>query len=188
LLYFRALWGEVRVKIDLSDIEHEPLTFAEEFSLAEDRLDAARVAAPLAVRLEGSVRPLGDHYLVAGRGAADGQLNCGRCLKPVAWRMSSAFSLEFALTESAPLDPEVALDDGDLDLAYLEEPALDLEELAVEQVLLELPIRVLCAEDCAGLCPSCGADRNSEGACNCKPETDPRWAALEALAEDPPRD
>jgi uncharacterized protein len=182
------LWGEVCVKIDLSDIEHEPLTFAEEFSLAEDRLDAARVVEPLVVRLEGTVRPAGDHYLVDGRGSADGRLSCGRCLKPVNWRMDAPFSLEYALAESAPLDSEVALDDRDLDVAYLEEPALDLEELALEQVMLELPIRVVCAEDCAGLCPSCGADRNLEGACNCKPETDPRWAALEALVEKPPGD
>ena len=55
---------------------------------------------------------------------------------------------------------------------------LDLSDMAAEQVLLALPMRVVCAEECAGLCPQCGGNRNLEGACRCEPETDPRWAAL----------
>lgn len=58
---------------------------------------------------------------------------------------------------------------------------LDLEPLARDAVLLELPLAPLCHEGCRGLCASCGADRNSDP-CDCELEApDPRWAALDAL-------
>ena len=58
---------------------------------------------------------------------------------------------------------------------------LDLAPLARDAVLLELPQAPLCQEDCQGLCPECGANRN-EGDCgHATVPTDPRWAALDAL-------
>jgi uncharacterized protein len=174
--------GEVRVKIDLTKIEDEPVEFAEELILDPESLDETRVAGPMVVRLEGTVRSMADHFLLNGRGTAEGKLGCVRCLEPVSWRVSSTYAVEIALAESAPLEEELALDEGDLDVHFLEEPVLDLEHLAIEQIVLELPMRVLCNDDCAGLCPQCGENRNVEGACRCEPEPDPRWAALADLA------
>jgi uncharacterized protein len=58
---------------------------------------------------------------------------------------------------------------------------LDLMPLARDAVLLNLPLAPLCRDDCAGLCPTCGADRN-EGPCDCPPgDRDPRWATLDGL-------
>ena len=58
---------------------------------------------------------------------------------------------------------------------------LDLEPLARDAVLLELPQAPLCREGCPGLCPTCGADLN-EGPCGCPPQDrDPRWAGLDQL-------
>lgn len=171
------------MKIDLSKIEGEPVFFAETIELGAEELDPDRVAGPMSVRLEGAVRPSGgDHFLVGGRAIARGPLVCTRCLEAVDWEMDSTFDLEVALAQVAPLDPEIALDESDLDLVYLEEPTLDLMELAMEQVELELPMRVLCTDECAGLCPRCGANRNTDGACRCEPEVDPRWADLKDLA------
>lgn len=176
------------MKIDLSKIEGEPIRFNETTGFDADRFDPTRVIGPIEVRLEGSVRPAGDNHLVDGHTHASGRLICGRCLEPVEWQMESTFDLEIAFAEAAPLDPELALDAADLDVVYLEEPLLDLDELAIEQAVLEMPIRVLCSEECAGLCPRCGSNRNLEGACRCEPEVDPRWAALEDLAGRTPVD
>ena len=57
---------------------------------------------------------------------------------------------------------------------------IDLLPLVHDAVLLELPIAPLCRTDCQGLCATCGIDRN-EGACDCRLETEPRWATLDAL-------
>ncbi len=176
------------MKIDLSKIEGEPEAFAETMGFDGEQLDPTRVVGPMKVRLEGKVRPVGEHYLVDGRALAGGKLSCCRCLEPVDWQLESPFDVEVGLAESAPLDPELALEEADLDVMFLEEPLLDLEQLAIEQVVLELPMRVLCDEECAGLCPRCGVNRNVEGACQCEPEADPRWAALKDLAGETPVD
>ncbi len=61
---------------------------------------------------------------------------------------------------------------------------LDLEPLARDTVLLELPLAPLCREDCAGICPMCGTDRNM-APCRCvEAPKDPRWADLDALSEN----
>lgn len=176
------------MKIDLSKTEGEPQSFSEIVNLDGERLDPTRTAGPFEVRLKGTVRPVGDGFFVDGRTVGGGPLSCGRCLEPVDWEMDAALSFEIALAPAAPLDPELALDEADLDVVYLEEPILDLEKLAVEQLLLELPMRVLCSDECAGLCPQCGANRNVEDACRCEPEVDPRWAALSDLTGGTPAD
>jgi DUF177 domain-containing protein len=72
----------------------------------------------------------------------------------------------------------------DLALSVFDGETIDLDELVREQVLLAMPPRMLCAEECKGLCPVCGEDRNSqECACETK-EIDPRWAGLAGLARE----
>ncbi len=81
---------------------------------------------------------------------------------------------------SGRLGPEADEETYELGSDYL-----DLAPLARDAILLDLPLAPLCREDCAGLCPTCGADRNEE-ACDCPTEViDPRWVALEALLPGP---
>ncbi|MGA2519657.1 MAG: DUF177 domain-containing protein [Acidimicrobiales bacterium] len=76
---------------------------------------------------------------------------------------------------------ELYTEDGDGEETYpLVGDELDLELLARDAVLLELPVAPLCRADCLGLCPQCGANRNEE-ACACEPPSDPRWGPLDAL-------
>ncbi len=61
--------------------------------------------------------------------------------------------------------------------------SIDLREPVMESILLELPVKVLCSEECKGLCPICGADRNVEE-CSCSiHEVDPRMQQLKRLLE-----
>jgi uncharacterized protein len=58
-----------------------------------------------------------------------------------------------------------------------------LEDAIREQVLLSVPLKVVCREDCKGLCPSCGKNRNTDP-CSCaRPFADPRWSALKEIRE-----
>lgn len=72
----------------------------------------------------------------------------------------------------------VELTDDDLDLYGYDGEEIDLTPLFRDQIVLAVPFAPLCSEDCKGLCPQCGADRNLE-TCDCKPPVDPRWAALQ---------
>ena len=98
---------------------------------------------------------------------------CRRCLRPVEGDLRVGFQ---ELFEAQPRDGETY---------RLGHDFVDLEPLAREALTLDLPLAPLCEQDCRGLCPTCGADRNA-GDCDCPPAAgDPRWAALDALRVEP---
>jgi uncharacterized protein len=74
-------------------------------------------------------------------------------------------------------------DDEELQNAYLTDERLDLSAWARDAVALELPDKILCRADCAGLCPVCGKDLNDEPHDHGETEPDSRWAALAELRD-----
>jgi uncharacterized protein len=97
---------------------------------------------------------------------------CRRCLGPVGGELVADVRELYRPLGPTEDDEETYPIDGD---------HLDLAPLVRDAVLLDLPLAPLCRADCAGLCPICGADRNSE-ACGCPVELgDPRWGALDTL-------
>ncbi len=69
---------------------------------------------------------------------------------------------------------------------YLQGEELDAGSWAADAIVLSMPHKILCKEDCQGLCPSCGTDLNV-GTCQCPPpEPDSRWGALQQLVDDAP--
>ena len=75
-------------------------------------------------------------------------------------------------------------DDEQLTTPYLHGNNLDLSAWAHDAIALALPDKILCRPDCAGLCPVCGKNLNDEPHVHEEAESDPRWAALEALRND----
>lgn len=124
-----------------------------------------------------------DSVHVRGRLTAGAGLQCGRCLEPYVLPITQDVDV-FALPAQAERkddDPEdVQLSDRDLVVAYYKGDRLDVGELMREQMLLNLPMKRLCREDCKGLCPTCGANRNTKD-CGCPPPQ-PGDARLVGLA------
>ena len=103
---------------------------------------------------------------------------CFRCLEEARVRLAVE-SEEFA----AEGRPAGAPFDEDLDSAYVEDLRLDVAGWARDAIAEAVPATILCREDCAGLCPTCGANRNDVD-CGCVVvETDPRWDALREISE-----
>ncbi|MCI8349677.1 MAG: DUF177 domain-containing protein [Oscillospiraceae bacterium] len=101
---------------------------------------------------------------------------CDRCLQPIKREVEQAFS-HVLVTE---LENEE--DEGE-DFFLVEDQRLDMEQLAADDILLNLPTKNLCDPQCKGLCPICGANLN-EGDCGCESrQVDPRLAALQALLD-----
>lgn len=94
------------------------------------------------------------HYTVNARLNAE----CGRCLG----RFVKDFSFDFEHIIVRSLQGE---DTGDYVVALCDR--VDLDELGISDLLPEMPSKLLCREDCKGLCPKCGADLN-ESNCGCK--------------------
>jgi uncharacterized protein len=118
----------------------------------------------------------GEDLFFAGRCAATVEATCARCLETFAVPLEAPF--EFVLTRGAPHDARQELHTEDLSLSFYSGDEVDLAPLVGEQAILALPTRAVCREDCRGLCPSCGANRNTDP-CTCPTkEPDPRLAVL----------
>ena len=110
---------------------------------------------------------------VSGTVSAPWQGECRRCGGPVVGEVEARVRERYAPAGGTDADEDAYLLDGD---------ELDLEPLARDAVLLELPLAPLCAPDCRGLCPQCGTNWNV-ATCDCQPAGDPRWSALDALRD-----
>lgn len=108
--------------------------------------------------------------------------SCARCAKPVECRVERDFDVTYVAEERAEALDSRELDEQELDLDYYRDDTVGIRALLAEQVHLALPMKLLCREDCAGLCPQCGTDLN-EDECDCTPPVDPRLAPLAELRE-----
>lgn len=106
---------------------------------------------------------------------------CDRCLEPAKIRVDGPFDLFYRPVPETNGHHEHRIAEGEVDLSFYEGDGLALEDVLREQVLLQVPMQVFCREDCLGICPVCGENRNSVS-CSCeKPASDDRWAALKNL-------
>ncbi|NVB81049.1 MAG: DUF177 domain-containing protein [Kofleriaceae bacterium] len=131
----------------------------------------------------------GTHAFAAGTFKGHLMVACSRCVGPVKLNIDETLRVTFMPPGEMPAedDAEPASDDegaevseGDLDVFPFDGEKIDLEPLFREQFVLSIPYAPLCAEDCKGLCPQCGIDRNT-GTCSCEKPIDPRLAALKGL-------
>jgi uncharacterized protein len=146
----------------------------EEVSLEDD---LAHLASE--VKVSGSARRKGEEVRLRGEIKTDVEILCDRCLAATRMPLEVEFDTGFIPQEAEAVKAEnVELLTEDLGIAAYEGGAVDLDELVREQILLALPSRYLCREQCKGLCQKCGADLNA-GQCSCEQgEVDPRWSAL----------
>lgn len=138
--------------------------------------------------IQGKVTRLGEEVRVKGNLTATLEAACDRCLEPVALPVKREFDLFYMPEESHTVTSgETELLARDLDVSFYEDERIDVDELVLEQLELSLPTRILCQEDCKGLCAQCGTNLNTEQ-CNCQPSIDPRWQALADLKNNPGQD
>jgi uncharacterized protein len=106
---------------------------------------------------------------------------CDRCLESAATPIDADFDLSYRPAEMAASGEEVELDEGEAEMGFYEGDGVELAEVLREFVLLQLPMQIVCRQDCKGICPVCGGNRNV-AVCNCRQElADDRWAALKNL-------
>lgn len=111
------------------------------------------------------------------RGAVDVTLSipCGRCLEEVPTQICFDIDKKLDITESVLVDDEMEEND------YLIGFELDVDKLVYAEILVNWPMKVLCKEDCEGICKVCGANLN-KGDCGCqRTELDPRMAAIQDI-------
>jgi uncharacterized protein len=175
--------------IEIQELELHPVEFREEFSpgvidLGED----VRQRAPL--ETEGRADLVEEHHgkhkvvqdiRLKGRLETNIEVACACCLEPVVLPVKRSFDLLYRPLGTDAGHAELSITDAEAEIGYYQGHGLLLEDTLREQVLLAVPLKTVCRDDCKGLCPHCGKNLN-ESACSCSDEVeDPRWAALKEI-------
>jgi uncharacterized protein len=141
--------------------------------------ERVKLSGPATVK--GKIRLSGNEVFVNGHVDTRTQVECDRCLKPVELPVSADFELEYVTDSEYESGGAAELTEAEMSVSVFDGEAIDVDEIVKEQILLAVPTRMLCREDCKGICPQCGIDRNT-GECECVTnDIDPRWAALKNL-------
>ena len=159
--------------LDLKKIVHQPggvVPFETSLDLSQMEFGGSM---PLAepIHAVGQVRNTAGVLVMTGELTTRLHGECDRCAKP--------FERDFAISLEAVLVTELENEDYDDPWTFeLDGDQADLDDILTTAVVLNMDSKLLCSEDCKGLCPKCGADLNL-GPCDCKPEMDPRLAVLQ---------
>lgn len=158
------------MKVDVSAILKEPgvsLPFDVKGTVGKLAVDggAAEVSGPLTVR--GVVTSLGNGVYVEANVRGAVALTCSRCLSPFERPVDLSCEGKFTgdVLEKAHGDE----DEDEVEIFPLEGTSCDLDEMIRSEIVLSLPMKPLCSEECKGICPMCGKNLN-EGSCDCAAE------------------
>src|SRR5580692_7954231 len=176
--------------IEIRELELHPVDFREELApgvidLGPDfrQLNPLRAGgrAQLVEERHGKHQTIKDIRL-DGELAVQLETDCARCLEPVVTDVKHSFDLLYRPLGADAGRAELSVTAAEAEVSYYQGEGLLLEDVLREQVLLAAPLKVICREDCKGLCPHCGKNMNLEQ-CSCADAvTDPRWSALKDLS------
>ena len=164
------------MRLDLREVIHTPgAVKAFAFPLDLSQLEFyGRFPIVRPVEVEGRVVNHAGALTLEGTARSRLELACDRCGQP--------FTREKTVSLDALLSPD-GEEGEEGELIPLENGQLDLDEAAATAFVLGMDTKNLCSDDCKGLCAKCGANLNREP-CRCRPEVDPRLAALAQLLDD----
>lgn len=169
------------MKIELQSLENGKGEFAFEIPADEVGLDHDVVRLLSPVKLNCRVLTDSERVTAEGEISAITEIDCSRCLEPVQTTHSIDFRSAFVTLERFEDAKEFEITGDDFSVDVFDGISIDPAEIVREQILLTLPEQTFCREDCKGLCPKCGENRNLVD-CNCNDtEIDPRWAALKEM-------
>ncbi|HEV8429777.1 MAG TPA: DUF177 domain-containing protein [Pyrinomonadaceae bacterium] len=169
------------MRIELENLEGGKGDFAHAYKPEDLNPVDERISLTEPATITGKIRLAGKEVFVNGHFETRAQVECDRCLQPVETPVNTDFALEYIPGSEYESGSPAELTDAEMSVSVFDGEAIDVDEIVKEQILLAVPTRMLCREDCKGICPECGTNRNT-GDCNCTTEDiDPRWAALKNL-------
>jgi uncharacterized protein len=177
--------------IEVRELEAHPVDFDEEIGPGaidfgpdvRQRTDLKAVGRAQLVREHHGKHELINDIRLVGDFSTRVEMACARCLEPITRDVDNKFDLLYRPQGADAGRSELSVTAVEAEVGYYQGEGLLLEDVLREQVLLALPLRAVCKDDCKGLCPHCGRNLNQEQ-CNCaEPLEDPRWSALKEIRE-----
>ena len=177
--------------IEIHELEEHPIDFQEEIKpgqldFGEDfrQVEVLRTAG----RAQLVEEQHGKHQIVKDiriDGSLDTKIEmaCARCLEPVSQDVKHKFDLLYRPQGADAGREELSVTSAEAEVSYYQGDGLLLEDVLREQVLLSLPLKAICRDDCKGLCPHCGKNLNQDQCACTEPVEDPRWLALKDIRD-----
>lgn len=135
------------------------------YRVGELDFDKVRQTAPLLVHAIAELAA--DGIRVRGQLQTQLERECDRCVTPVKIPISRDFDLIYRPVASIAREEEIEISGDDLDVGFYAGAGVELADLVREQVILSVPMKLVCSADCKGFCPGCGANLNTEQ-CRCE--------------------
>jgi len=138
-------------------------------------------AGPVGVSI--SIYRAGSKFVLNGEVSGKLCARCDRCLDVFEKDFSTAFEVYLMFPAEGDFMEETELDDQDMGVDFVTGDEVDLAAIAREQIYLAIPMKLLCSENCAGICPGCGANLNREP-CRCKREKTSLGSQIERIIKN----
>ena len=174
--------------LNLRELELRKVQFDEDFPAGEIDFDLNQLRQIGPLHAEGMAELLNNtlgEIRVRGHVKVDLEVPCDRCLEPVQYPVDQDFDLFYRpSSEDAETAHDLEIDAGEAEIGFYEGVGIELSEVLREHILLSLPMQQICRDSCAGICPTCGRNRNT-GPCGCVEElVNDRWSALRDWKHD----
>ena len=170
--------------LDVKDLAVRKLRIRRSYAPGSIDYHSAEIKQAEPLEVTATAEMLDGQIRITGELETKIELVCARCLETVIEEVNRAFDLFYRPVTKDLKPKEDRLKDDDTEIGFFDGEGLFLADVLKEQVLLALPLKVICRSDCRGLCPSCGANLNHEE-CRCETHaTDARMAPLARLKQD----
>src|SRR5580698_226974 len=155
--------------LSVKEMELRKIRFDETFEPGQIEFASENLAQVSPLHAVGSAEMLKNsdgEVRVQGRYTVEFTAVCDRCLVEARFPLDTGFDLFYRPVSVIARSEEVEIDEGEAEIGFYQNGGLELEDILREQILLALPMQRVCSEDCKGICPVCGQNRN-QNACDC---------------------
>ncbi|MBA4418395.1 MAG: hypothetical protein C0392_10875 [Syntrophus sp. (in: bacteria)] len=151
--------------IKISDIEDELAVKGEVESSSFQGAEESDIVFKTPVAYKLTVKKIGDVIVIRGSIGCTLSLICGKCLEEFLFPVDAFLDIELVPITLMPSASEIELKGEELDVNYYEGDEIDPDPFVYEEIMLSIPLKLVCRESCKGLCETCGVNRNYEECC-----------------------
>jgi uncharacterized protein len=157
---------EAPVLITLQELELHRIEVQKTYAPGELDYHTADFEQQGPLKVSAVAELLSSEIRIRGHLATRLKAECDRCLAPVGFPIEHDFDLFYRPMETIARDEEIEVPEEEAEVGFYSDDKIELADLVTEQVILSVPMKIVCRPDCLGLCPVCGVDRNLEK-CKC---------------------
>jgi len=156
------------VLITLQELELHRIEVQKTYAPGELDFHTAEFQQQGPLKVSAVAELLSSEIRIRGHLATRLNASCDRCLAPVGIPIEHDFDLFYRPMETIAREEEIEVPEDEAEVGFYSGDSIELADVVTEQVILSVPMKIVCRTGCLGLCPVCGVDRNLEK-CRCSP-------------------